>query len=122
MEPAFLTRRLIEVREILGGCDLSVLLFRAPDLFLQSPDDWAFSKQRIVMNTTLLRDSLAGVPIERMVEEDPWFAVRLDVTESLKELRSLWGDNLSIGELQDSEPDKLLLALKALARVAPEKN
>lgn len=120
-DPGLVARRILEVRQLLPGCDLAVVLLRAPDVYLLSQDSqWAVDRQCISASLELLRERLAGAPLGSMIHEDPRLPLLgpEDLTIALDQLESLWG-RLGPEVLADCEPHHLVLALKALGPKGP---
>ena len=115
-----MTKRLIELKMILPGSDVSRIVEYIPSAFLAKEVDWRATSEHVSATSALLREGLKGADVDSMFEEDP--SVLFEDVESLriglKRLYELWPD-LSAETLQRSEPQELALAVRALGLDGP---
>lgn len=118
-----LTRRLIDLKTILPGSDVSRIVEYIPSAFLSKDVDWEMTSSHIRDSSTILRQGLVGADTDAMFEEDP--SILFEDLESLRvglrRMDELW-PGLSPSTLEQSDPQELALAVRALGLSGPPKS
>lgn len=113
MDRAVAAKVLLWLKDSLPKADVSRMVHLEPNLLCVLTKE----EHRTQAETTLslLHATLPGAPIHLMCQEDPFFMFE-DVSDALVELRDLWPADMLVSEaLKDSEPQELVLAIRALS-------
>lgn len=111
MPPEELALRMVGLKQLLGGCDVPLLVEREPALFLApSQQEVACQVQR---GMALLQQGLAGADLHQVIMLDPALLFMPELERGIKELRELW--DVDEEAMAVSDPQMLALAVRALS-------
>lgn len=112
-----LMERMVRIKELFPGCDVARMVELVPSMFLVAP--WTETYAQLKETNAILRQGLKGADVDAMFEEDP--TILFEDPESLlvglERMRELW--NIDEEMLENSEPDELALAVRALGLQGP---
>lgn len=112
MHSAELMNRMMDLKVLFPQNDIARMVELVPTGFLVSP--WDTTYEQLVENSTILRTGLRGADVDAMFDEDP--TILFEDPESLRvgleRMRELW--DIDEEMLQNSFPDELALAVRAL--------
>lgn len=116
MELQDVAYRMVSLKKLLPGCDVARLVEIQPRAFLGR--DRQQVEEQVQAASELLRQTLQGADVDRMIEEDP-LLLFTDIHSGIRRLRELW--DVDPQALRNSDPAELALAVRALSDSGPPK-
>lgn len=118
-DPHDLMTRMMRLKFMFPGCDIARMVELVPSGFLVGP--WDAIERQLLESSEILRDGLKGADVDAIFEEDPTilFEDPESLRTGLRRMRELW--DIDEEALENSFPDELALAVRALGLKGPPK-
>lgn len=117
MTASDVVQRILLVKQLVPGCNVTIMLERQPALFYGAAEEDL--KRLLPTAYQALVQGLPGLDVDEMLEEDPRLLFE-DVSVGLDQFHQLW--DVDEDALRNSETNEIALAIRTLSQCGPPRS